>query len=185
MLKKMPLFFDTSKMSEFLNSDHGLWDEYNARRTFNGSPHSEMVDIWARFGDVSGGDYSTLSKEHDSVWYPSANLIPDIKNIAFSLMNLVRGERLGGVLITKLPAGGKIAPHSDSGWHAEYYEKFYVAIDNPDGSYFCFENDKIDAKSGECYWFRNDVLHWVENNSGRDRIAMIVCIKTDMFLGEK
>ena len=181
MFKKIDLTVHTSKAKDFLLSDHGLWDQHNNRRTFNGSPHSEMVDIWARFGDVSGGDFSILGREHDSVWYPSADLIPDIKEIAFQVMSSVNGERLGGILITKLPAGGMIKPHVDSGWHAEYYEKFYVAISNPKGSYFCFENDRIDAKDGDCYWFRNDVLHWVENRSDEDRIAMIVCIKTDMF----
>ena len=181
MFKKAPISFDTSAARCFLVGEHELWDEYNNRRIFTNSPHSEMVDIWARFGDVSSGDFSILGREHDSVWYPSASVIPSIKKIAFDLMAAVNGERLGGILITKLPAGGMIKPHTDSGWHAGYYEKFYVAISNPKGSYFCFENDRIDAKDGECYWFRNDVTHWVENNSNEDRIAMIVCIKTDMF----
>jgi len=183
MFAKLPIAFDIEKMADYLKSDHGFWDEHNKRRTFPNSPHSEMTDIWARFGDVSNGDYSILGVEHDSVWYKSAELIPDVKNIAFQLMTSVNGERLGGILITKLPAWGKIKPHTDSGWHAAYYEKFYVAVSNPVGSYFCFENDRIDARNGDCYWFRNDRIHWVENNSNEDRIAMIVCIKTDKFKG--
>jgi hypothetical protein len=185
MFIKIPITYDTEDIKNYLVGDHGFWDEHNKRRTFQGSPHSEMTDIWVRFGDVSHGDYSKLSCEHDSVWYPCADIIPDAKNIAFDLMRAVDGERLGGVLITKLPPGGKIAPHIDSGWHAEYYDKFYIALSNSPGSSFCFENGIIDAVDGECFWFRNDVLHWVENNSCVDRLAMIVCIKTDMFKGAK
>lgn len=183
MFIRLPIMFDTEKAVEFLKSDHSFWDEHNKRRTFPNSPHAEMVDIWVRFGDVSNGDYSALGKDHDSVWYQSASVIPDIKRMVFELMSAVNGERLGGVLITKLPPGGVIKPHVDSGWHANYYEKFYIALSNQDGARFCFEHDNINAKNGECYWFRNDVLHWVENDSDQDRIAMIVCIKTDMYAG--
>jgi quercetin dioxygenase-like cupin family protein len=184
LFRKLPANFDTSRIKEFLLSC-SLWDEHPHRRISPNSPHAEMTDIWARFGDVSGGDYSVLGKDHDSVWYPSAELIPDLKRICFDLIAMVDGERLGGVLITKLPAGGEIKRHVDSGWHASYYEKFYVAIESPEGCEFCFEHDTIRAKNGDCYWFRNNVPHWVTNNTGSDRIAMIVCIKTDMFAGIK
>lgn len=184
MFKKLPIVFNTKEAADFL-AGCDLWDEHPQRRTFPNSPHSEMTDIWARFGDVSHGDYSILGKEHDAVWYPSASVIPNIKRICFDLMAAVDGERLGGVLITKLPPGGSIRPHSDSGWHAEYYEKFYVAVKAPEGCEFSFEHDTIRAKDGDCYWFRNDVTHWVTNHTDSDRIAMIVCIKTDMFAGIK
>jgi len=34
---------------------------------------------------------------------------------------------------------------------------------------------------GDAWWFDNSVVHWVENNTDSDRIAMIVCIRTEMF----
>jgi quercetin dioxygenase-like cupin family protein len=184
MFRRLGISFNTKPMAGYLtNCD--LWDEHPQRRIFPNSPHSEMTDIWARFGDVSSGDYSILGKEHDSIWYPSAELIPCVKRVCLDIMSEVDGERLGGVLITKLPSGGNIKPHVDSGWHAEYYEKFYVAIRNPEGCEFGFESGTIRAEDGECYWFRNNVTHWVTNPSKEDRIAMIVCIKTDKFLGVK
>jgi hypothetical protein len=48
---------------------------------------------------------------------------------------------------------------------------------------FGFEDGIIAPKLGDVYWFRNDNPHWVENNSTRDRIAMIVCIRTHKFKG--
>ena len=94
------------------------------------------------------------------------------------LMTIVSGERLGGVLITKIPPGGEIKPHVDAGWHAEYYEKYYVPIKNEKGAKFHFEDAVLEPKQGEVWNFDNSKLHWVTNGSAEDRIAMIICIRT-------
>jgi hypothetical protein len=96
-------------------------------------------------------------------------------------MHIVDGERLGGILITKLPAGGHIARHTDAGWHAQYYDKFYVPILNHKGSVFGFDDGIIEPELGEAWWFDNSNPHWVDNKSDCDRIAMIVCIRTELF----
>jgi len=168
--------------SSLLNNPQ-LWDQNPQRRICKGSPHSEMTDIWVRFGDTANGDFSASVAEHDSIWYPSADVIEGAKRMAFDVMAAVDGERLGGILITKLPPGGRIQPHSDSGWHAEYYEKFYVAISAPDKSVFGFDGGEIIADNGDCWLFRNNIAHWVINDSDQDRISMIICIKTDKFRG--
>lgn len=142
-------------------------------------PHLSMTDIWVRFRRFEDlTERSAFVTEHDSVWYPEAEAIPEIKPILFDLMRLVEGERLGGVLITKLPPGGRIAPHVDTGWHAGYYEKFFVPVQNEPGATFEWEDGVIAPRLGEVYWFRNDVSHWVENRSQADRISLIVCIRT-------
>lgn len=160
-----------------------LFGQYPMRGEFEGSPHAEMKDIWVRYNDVQpyleSGDWSTFGDEHDSIWYPSYYEIPEVKKVIFDVMSYVDGERLGGVLITKLPPGGKIYPHTDSGWHASYYDKYYVPVENYNGSIFGFEDGVISPKIGEVYWFDNSKLHWVENNSAGDRIAMIICIRGD------
>jgi hypothetical protein len=154
-----------------------------------------MVDIWARFRDVGeyraqyGDDYSHITDEHDSVWLPPYSVLPSLRPLVFGLMNRVQGERLGGVLITKLPAGGSIKAHVDSGWHAGYYDKYYLAIRNEVGAVFGWndaagKNDEIIyAKTGDCYLFRNDLPHWVQNDSNDERIALIVCIRSHHATG--
>jgi hypothetical protein len=157
-----------------------LFGIHSLRSDFYASPHSQMTDVWVRYNHIENlkDGHEAFNGPHESVWYPEADLIPDVFPIAFGLMQLVRGERLGGVLVTKIPPGGKIAPHSDKGWHAEYYDKYFVPIQSDPGAVFGFEDGVINATPGEAYWFRNDGLHWVENNSTRDRIALIVCIKS-------
>ena len=145
--------------------------------------HGGMTDIWVRYRDVEkyrqqhGDDMSFFNHEHESVWLAPYEHLPSIKNIVFELMHTVQGTRLGGVLITKLPPGAKIHPHRDGGWHAGYYEKYYVAVKNAPGAVFCWEGEEIKAVTGDCYRFRNDTLHWVNNDSNEERIAMIICIR--------
>ena len=172
---------DISKAKAELEVNNHLFGEFNARKN-SGPIHAEMDDIWLRYGDISdlvkSGDFSTIANEHDSIWLKD---LPFCKKLCFDVMSLVQGERLGGVLITKLPPGGKIQPHTDSGWHAEYYDKYYVPINNKKGSLFCFEGGSIEAKEGDVYAFDNSYMHWVENNSNEDRIAMIICIKQSKY----
>ncbi len=154
-----------------------LFGRNNERASSYGSPHSAMSDIWVRYNDrknIGAG----FNNEHDSVWYPEYFSLPELRPIIFCLMSLVEGERLGGVLITKIPPGGKIVEHVDTGWHAGYYEKYFIPIQNDNGAIFGFEDGIIAPNLGDVYWFRNDNKHWVENNSQRDRIALIVSIRS-------
>lgn len=176
--------FDVIGLKRALISQPTLFGERKDRATYGGSPHGAMTDIWVRYNhpdNLKSGGLGVFNQEHDSVWYPVADRIPEVKPIVFRLMALVEGERLGGVLITKLPPGGRIAPHIDRGWHAGYYEKFYVPVQNGPGGVFGFDDGDLDAREGEVFWFRNDVPHWVNNDSKADRISMIVCIKSDKY----
>lgn len=159
-----------------------LFGKYGYRRYSEGSPHAGMTDIWVRYNDIKkypDGNLSTFNDEHDGVWYPAYYALPQVRPLVFSVMSLVEGERLGAVLITKVPPGGGVAPHVDDGWHAKYYEKYYIPIQNEPGATFNFEDGVIRPDLGDVYWFNNSVPHWVENHSNADRIALIVCIRSD------
>jgi hypothetical protein len=173
---KIDAVYDVDELSEWLSSCD-LWDKHNQRRTIEGSPHSKMVDIWARYKDpaphIASGDWSDFDSEHESVWL---EVVPFLKDICRDLMAKVKGKTLGGVLITKLPAGESIAPHVDSGWHAQTYDKYFLAVKNGIGSVFGFDDGLIESENGEVYKFDNSVKHWVNNNSAEDRIAVIICI---------
>lgn len=174
---------ETQELKEFLEN-YEEWGE-NPQRGVPGSPHEEMTDIWVRFNDPKlcdkSGDLLSFIEEHESIWLKS---FTSVNRICKKLMKFTEGERLGGVLITKLPPGGKIHPHVDGGWHAEYYDKYYVPIKNDKGARFCFDDGFIEPEEGQVFAFRNDVTHWVENNSEQDRIAMIICIKQSKYSKE-
>jgi hypothetical protein len=176
---------DITELQKQIIKNYDKFDKYHHRRTFPNSPHTQMTDIWARYNDIKPfeekGNLKGFELEHDSIWYPVIEHIPAVKKVCFDVMYAVDGERLGGVLITKLPAKGIIERHTDSGWHAQYYDKFYVPILNKKGSVFCFDDGNIAPEYGQAWWFDNSNPHWVKNNSDSDRIAMIVCIRTEKY----
>lgn len=164
-----------------IKENNHLFGEFNARKDA-GPVMAQMDDIWLRYGDISEmtktGNYSDISKEHDSIWLKD---LPECKRICFEVMDIVDGERLGGVLITRLPVGCEMLPHVDAGWHADYYDKYYIPIENETGAVFGFDEGDIKPDIGDVWAFDNSFKHWVKNNSTKDRIAMIICIKQNKF----
>lgn len=172
--------FDVEALRLSLVEQPELFGMHASRAEQYASPHSAMTDIWVRYNHIDElkNGPAAFNGEHDSVWYPVIEKIPALIPIVFRLMALVSGERLGGILITKLPPDGVIASHVDGGWHAGYYSKFYVPIQNEPGSVFGFPEGEIHGRCGEVYEFDNSVPHWVRNDSNSDRLSLIICIKT-------
>jgi hypothetical protein len=163
-----------------------LWDAHRYRKDAPDSPHSGMSDIWLRYNDVAPylerGSLKGLGDEHVPIWYPAYDLLrPHVRPIVVDLMRKVQGEMLGGVLITRIPPGGRIEPHVDKSWHVDYFEKFYVSVKSALGADFCCEHEgvieRLNPIPGQIWLFDNHKLHWVENNSDADRITLIVCIR--------
>lgn len=183
--RKVTSSLNLANLKQEVNSLEKEFDKYNFRRTFPNSPHAEMTDIWVRYNDVrpyiAKGSLDGFDNEHDSIWYPVIEHLPSLKGVVFDLMRLVEGERIGGILITKLPPGGSIQPHTDKGWHAQYYDKFFVPIQITKEATFGFEDGDINAEEGDAWWFDNSQVHWVTNNTDSERIAMIVCIRTEKY----
>lgn len=167
---------DISQLKLELKRHPDIWDRNTARKDHPDSPHRQMKDIWVRYSATP-----ELHGPHISEWYDESYQIPSVRKIALQLMSFVEGEQLGGILITRLPPGGRIEPHTDKGWHAEFYEKYYIPVHNKEGAKFCFGDGEINPEEGDVYWFDNSLTHWVENNSTEDRIAMIVCIHSHRY----
>lgn len=152
-----------------------LWNQNKARTEDVNSPHYGLDDIWPRFG---APEYAENGLAHDSIWYPSADIL-GIKPMVYDLFRSVEGVELGGVLITRIPAGKECKPHTDPGWHARRYEKFGVQIASAPNQKFCFEGEELETKPGDVFWFDNQYTHWVTNPTAYDRITMVVCIRRE------
>jgi len=164
---------DVSALLWAIQQHPELWNEHTGRTKSPDSPHREVDDIWLRYA----ADGIT-AQPHESVWYPSADALP-VREIVYPLMAMLDGERLGGVLLTRIRAGRSCYPHVDHGWHASYYEKHAVQVQSAPGQYFCFEGERLEAKPGDIYTFDNSARHWVTNDTDQDRITLIVCIKRE------
>ena len=152
-----------------------LWNQNTARTASPDSPHHGVDDIWARFA-APGVDGSA---PHDAVWYPAAHVLP-VRDVVYDLARVFRADRIGGVLITRIPPGGMVQPHVDTGWHAGFYRKFGVQIASDPQQGFCFDGVCHVSKPGEVFEFDNAQRHWVVNGSkDAARITMIVCLRLE------
>lgn len=159
-----------------------LWNSHFERKEFDGTSHACTSDIWVRYNDLANlsQGYEKYTDEHDSVWHPSYAKLPQLRSIIFGLMARVEAVRLGGVLITKIPPGGRVLPHADKGWHPEYYNtKLYVPILSNQNCINRVEDERVVMNAGDCWYFNNTFEHEVINNGDNDRITLIICMRCD------
>lgn len=185
LAKVQPLLDQLAKYPE-------LWDENVFRTETPGvpkktrgkksaNPHAKISDIILRFNDWRHwtGDRAAFNAEHDSVWWGAVDKLTYIKPLVFDLMRMFEAERLGMVLLTRIPAHCEVAKHVDRGWHAEHYLKFGVQIAAAPGQKFCYEGYSLETRVGDVFAFDNSRTHWVENPTDAERITLIICLRLE------
>jgi Aspartyl/Asparaginyl beta-hydroxylase len=180
MICLLPRRYDVSGAVKELSSNPQLWNEHSSRTTRNGTPHSEVDDIWVRYNAIENMEADPVAffqGEHESSWYPCVDAIPSVMGLVAGLFEDVDGAEMGGVLITRIKPGGQVQPHIDTGWHAGYYDKFAIQLMGNERQAFCFDSGSLSALPGESYTFDNSKLHWVINASDEYRMTLIVCIR--------
>ena len=142
-----------------------------------------MTDIWVRSNDLKpfekSGDFTHFNDPHEPMWLKPWHVLTALQPIVMDMAMSVRAEKIGAILITKLPPGGRILPHTDGGWHADYFKtKLYLTINGNEGCINQVESESICMQVGQVWQFDNANLHSVENHGDTDRIVLIVCVKT-------
>jgi len=153
-----------------------LWNAHRARKDAEGSPHSAMDDIWVRWKEGERG-----AQPFFPGWLEAWHILPALRPLVFGLMQHVGATFLGGVLITRIPPGGEILPHDDKGtWHAENLNvKVYVPIQSNEHCVNCCEDEQVNMRAGEAWYFDNLKVHSVHNAGAVDRITLIVCMRVE------
>jgi hypothetical protein len=123
-----------------------------------------------------------ISEPHESVWYPGSDHLPLLKDFIFEACRYWQVERLGGVLITRIPPHGEVKPHKDGGWHAVHYQKLALQIHSAPGQVFWYEDGEFECEPGTIYTFDNSQPHAVYNRSDQQRVTCIICVKRDARL---
>lgn len=168
---------DIVPLKQALDEHPELWNQVRARTESPASPHHEVDDIWVRYAPVGVSGETP----HDSLWYWAADLLP-VKDIVYRLAYTLRADRIGGVLITRIPPGKSVKPHVDRTWHASFYRKFAVQVASAPQQAFCFKGVRHESVPGDVYEFDNSHCHWVTNDSDEERITMIVCLRIEQSL---
>lgn len=171
--------YDVAAAVDQLESQPDIWNRHTMRTEGYGTPHGGVSDVWVRYNDWSNwdGDVAAFNGPHVSSWYPVVARIPAVWSLVRRVMRDVGGRELGGVLITRIPPGGRVEPHIDHGWHARYYDKFAVQLRGNAQQAFHFEDAELRPEAGDLYTFDNSRLHWVTNDSPEDRMTLITCIR--------
>lgn len=169
-----------------LQDNPQLWNQNKERTDTTGRPrgaHSDVSDVWLRYRakEELTSNESFNEPFFPCIWYPGYQTLTEVRPILQMLMAKVKGVALGGTLITKIPPGGQVRPHTDApSWHANYYRtKIYVTLQsNPDVVNFC-EDEQVVFKQGEIWSFDNLKMHAVLNNGDSDRITMMTAIRVE------
>ena len=168
----LPLRLDVASAHAELKDCSG-WNLLPLRTNHPSSPHRECEDIWVRYR----GSEVRSDGSFDCEWYDVADELPAVMDLCASVYEYTCPTELGGVLVTRIPAGKQVYPHMDAGWHAQHYEKIAVQIAGNEKQFFCFEDGSLSPQSGEVFTFCNQALHWVTNDSDEDRITLIICLR--------
>lgn len=150
-----------------------LWDQNQLRTTHPGTAHSAVSDILVWFNEIPE-DPSVVIDDRQTIPYPAWAALPQLRHIIFDLLRLVEGVQLGRVIITRLPPGKFIKPHVDGGAPAHFYTRFQLAVQSAPGVLFHCGEETLTQKTGDLHLFDNTQKHSVVNNSGLDRIALII-----------
>lgn len=182
---------DTRLLLHELACQPELWNQFTVRTAHPMSAHRVVDDILLRYSRFSTGDdfvekvCSTLAVATYPAWFK----LPSAHPFIFGLMAQVRGVHLGRVMISRVPPGVCIPPHSDRITPAEeafpdrippalYYERYHLCLQAEPGVVFNCGGESAYLAPGEVWWFDNQKEHEVINNSANDRLHLIMDIRT-------
>jgi len=163
-----------------LNRAAHLWDRNPERRLYPGTPHGAMIDITVRYMPEHQVTMEARRLEHRNVFWPAWYELPSLRPMVFALMHRVAAVELGSILITKLPPGGEILPHSDAGnWAPEYYNcKAHITLAG--SALVSCEGEICGFAAGTIWTFDNLLTHSISNAAGEcDRICVIVSMRAE------
>jgi hypothetical protein len=170
----LPLALDLYRQPE-------LWDQ-NAARTGGAGSFEGTSDIWVRFRAYE--ELTTpeaFNEPFIPAFYPAWHALPHLRPIVFGLMSRCEAVQLGGVLITRVPAGRQVAPHDDRGrWHPTFFQtKAYLPLATNPKCYSTCEDERVVMNVGECWLFDNLKTHSTVNDGETDRLTLIVSMRTE------
>ena len=162
-----PLLYKISQYPELWNIDDS-WTKYKPDTT----AIYETDNIVLRFNKSSQPGLNDWDKE-------AFNILYEAQKIIFDVMRVIPGEHLGKVIITKLRPGEVIKEHIDH-WPVPglpYFQRYQIPLQCAPGVIFKVENEELYMKPVSAYWFDNQKMHSVTNNSNEDRISMLTDIR--------
>jgi hypothetical protein len=173
-IETLPLLLDLHRQPE-------LWNQH-PDRTRGDSPHRDVDDIWIRFRAYDAlTSAASFGEPFVPEFYPAWHALAHLRPIVFGIMARCEAVQLGGVLITRVPPGKRVAPHDDRGrWHPVFFgSKVYVVLASNPGCYNTCEDETVVMSQGEAWSFDNLKTHSTVNGGETDRVTLIVSMRCE------
>jgi mannose-6-phosphate isomerase-like protein (cupin superfamily) len=118
-------------------------------------------------------------REHRNVFWPAWYALPALRPVVFGLMARVQAVELGSILLTRLPPGKQIEPHSDAGnWAPAYYNcKAHWTVQG--SAIVRCEDEACEFVAGSVFTFDNLLTHSIENHGDEHRVCVIVSMRAE------
>jgi hypothetical protein len=168
-------------MAQIARQPH-LWQADTYLRDYPQGPFEDVDTIFLRFPPASVTELERSVRDpHECTNMDGMIHLPAARKMVMALMTTVEGERLGRVMINRIRPGGQIFPHADTPEHARYWERHHFVVQGLPGCTFRCGSEQVEMRTGECWWFQNELEHAVINNSADDRLHLIADIRTTHF----
>lgn len=105
-------------------------------------------------------------------WRPEVRNFPNTVGLVRHLFAEMAGERLGAVMVLRLPPGQSVKRHADSGRYTDYYERLYVPLLCDPGNTFRVGSREFYCAPGEIWTGDFTIAHSAHNGSKRDRYVL-------------
>lgn len=165
-----------------------LWKEDSYLRHYPQGPFGMVDSIMLRFPEkvvFEGPDAEeklALYKanrlpgfdQHHSVTQPAYLALPEARPLVMSLFHAVGGVQLGRVMINKIAPGGHIVAHADTPEHCSRFKRYHIVLQSAPGVNFRCEDENTYWETGSAFFFRNDLVHEIWNDSSIDRIHLVM-----------
>jgi hypothetical protein len=162
-----PLMLAIIRRPELWNGNSYLDDEAQ-------SPFKDIESISLRFAPKRASEPSTTPFDlHENIDYPAYALLPEARQIVMNVFTAVAGERLGRVMINRIPPGRIIYPHV-APVHSAYYSHIHVVLQSAEGVTFRCGDEFDHWGAGSVFWVNNQIEQELQNDSPIDCVHMII-----------
>lgn len=185
---------DVSGIMTRLAHNPQFWHADTYLRDYPQGPFGEVDSIICRFPPRSVKASQALAErtkrsaayklaQHECIDLPIFDKLPEVRLAVWQIMNTLHVTRLGRVMINRMMPGGHIFRHADTPDHADYWLRHHLVLQSAPGAVFTVGDEKVYMATGEFWYFNNGKApdrpaHEVFNNSGTERIHLIVDVRT-------
>ncbi|MDX2059902.1 MAG: AraC family ligand binding domain-containing protein [Gemmatimonadales bacterium] len=170
-----------SDLAERLSLLPELWDLTTYRQEYEGTAHGDSKTIFVR------GPVSTDNVLDCIDCYQDDLIVLELAPLAglMDAIDQILGiQFVGRVMLVKIPPGGKVLPHRDTGAYARFFARFHCVIQGR-CEFFC-DGEQFNPTPGDLFTFNHQITHSVAvpvTEDAVDRIHLIFDAAVPGFTG--